>query len=157
MGQPNLNITVDRAQAARYQINVADVQDAIQTAVGGNGLTQVLQNEARYDLVMRYQAQYRDQPDAIAKIRLLSPTGERVSLARARLAKIVPITILLISMILYMMFRSFQWAALILVKVLVGTVGGFVALLITNTNFQRVERCGDAGVHQSAAGAGISD
>ena len=82
MGQPNLNITVDRAQAARYQINVADVQDAIQTAVGGNALTQVLQNEARYDLVMRYQPQYRDQPDAIAKIRLLSPTGERVSLAQ---------------------------------------------------------------------------
>src|SRR6202041_2885629 len=41
LGQPNLNVTVDRAAAARYQINVADVQDAIQTAVGGNALTQV--------------------------------------------------------------------------------------------------------------------
>ena len=51
LGQPNLNVTVDRQQAARYQINVADVQDAIQTAVGGNALTQVLQGEARYDLV----------------------------------------------------------------------------------------------------------
>ena len=46
LGQPNLNFTVDRQQAARYQINVADVQDAIQTAVGGNALTQVLQGEA---------------------------------------------------------------------------------------------------------------
>jgi cobalt-zinc-cadmium resistance protein CzcA len=82
MGQPNLNITVDRTQAARYQINVADVQDAIQTAVGGNALTQVLQNEVRYGLMMRYLPQYRDQPDAIGKIRLLSPTGERVSLAQ---------------------------------------------------------------------------
>jgi cobalt-zinc-cadmium resistance protein CzcA len=54
LGQPNLNVTVDRQQAARYQINVADVQDAIQTAVGGNALTQVLQGEARYDLVLRY-------------------------------------------------------------------------------------------------------
>ena len=36
LGQPNLNVQVDRQQAARFQINVADVQDAIQTAVGGN-------------------------------------------------------------------------------------------------------------------------
>ena len=82
MGQPNLNVTVDRDQAARYQINVADVQDAIQTAVGGNALTQVLQGEQRYDLVMRYLPQYRDDKDAIENIRLLSPTGERVSLAQ---------------------------------------------------------------------------
>ncbi len=51
LGQPNLNVQVDRQQAARYQINVADVQDAIQTAVGGNALTQVLEGEQRYDLV----------------------------------------------------------------------------------------------------------
>ena len=82
LGQPNLNVTVDRDAAARYQINVADVQDAIQTAVGGNALTQVLQGEARYDLVMRYLPQYRDTKEAIEKIRLLSPTGERVSLAQ---------------------------------------------------------------------------
>jgi cobalt-zinc-cadmium resistance protein CzcA len=82
LGQPNLNVTVDRWQAARYQINVADVQDAIQTAVGGNALTQVLQGEARYDLVMRYLPQYRDSREAIENIRLLSPTGERVSLAQ---------------------------------------------------------------------------
>src|SRR5271169_3830924 len=82
LGQPNLNVTVDRDAAARYQINVADVQDAIQTAVGGNALTQVLQEEARYDLVLRYLPQYRDTQEAIEKIRLLSPTGERVSLAQ---------------------------------------------------------------------------
>jgi cobalt-zinc-cadmium resistance protein CzcA len=82
LGQPNLNVSVDRKAAARYQINVADVQDAIQTAVGGNALTQVLQGEARYDLVLRYLPKYRDQKDAIEKIRLLAPSGERVSLAQ---------------------------------------------------------------------------
>ncbi len=82
LGQPNLNVTVDRRQAARYQINVADVQDAIQTAVGGNALTQVLQGEARYDLVLRYLPDYREKREAIEKIRLLSPAGERVSLAQ---------------------------------------------------------------------------
>jgi len=82
LGQPNLNVTVDRQKAARYQINVADVQDAIQTAVGGTALTQVLQGEARYDLVMRYLPAYRNNREAIEKIRLLSPAGERVSLAQ---------------------------------------------------------------------------
>ena len=73
---------MDRQKAARYQINVADVQDAIQTAVGGNALTQVLQDEQRYDLVLRYLPQYRDTKEAIENIRLLSPSGERVSLAQ---------------------------------------------------------------------------
>jgi heavy metal efflux system protein len=82
LGQPNLNVTVDRQAAARFQINVADIQDAIQTAVGGNALTQVLQGEQRYDLVARYLAPYRDTPEAIANIRLLSPSGERVSLTQ---------------------------------------------------------------------------
>jgi cobalt-zinc-cadmium resistance protein CzcA len=204
LGQPNLNLSVDRAQAARYQINVADVQDAIQTAVGGNALTQVLQDEARYDLVMRYLPQYRNTKEAISDIRLLSPTGERVSLAQlctigerdgateiyregnqryiaikysvrgrdlggaveeaiknvtakvqmprgyhidwegeyvsqkraqARLSVIVPLTVLLILVILYTMFRSFKWALLIMVNVLLAPIGGMLALLITHTNF----------------------
>src|SRR5258706_6779492 len=80
IGQPNLNFVVDRKGAARYQINVADVQDAIQTAVGRDALTQVLHGEARYDLVVRYQAPYRDTKEAIENIRLLSPSGARVSL-----------------------------------------------------------------------------
>src|SRR5580700_8571567 len=82
VGQPNDNFVVDRQAAARYQINVADVQDAIQTAAGGNALTQVLQGEAHYDLVMRYLPQFRNTKEAIENIRLLAPTGERVSLAQ---------------------------------------------------------------------------
>jgi cobalt-zinc-cadmium resistance protein CzcA len=82
LGQPNLNLIVDRDKAARYQINVADVQDSIQTAVGGNVVTQVLQGEKRYDLVLRYLEPYRDTKEAIANIRLLAPSGERVSLSQ---------------------------------------------------------------------------
>ena len=82
IGQPNLNLVVDRQKAARYQINVADVQDAIQTAVGGNAVSQVLQGEQRYDLVIRYLPRYRDTQEAIEGIRLLAPSGERVSLAQ---------------------------------------------------------------------------
>ncbi len=82
LGQPNLEISVDRLQAARHQINVADIQDAVQTAVGGTAFTQVLQGEARYDLVMRYQPKYRSTKEAIENIRLLAPSGERVSLGQ---------------------------------------------------------------------------
>jgi len=82
LGQPNLEVHVDREQAARYQMNVSDVQDAVQTAIGGNALTQVLQGEQRYDLVLRYLPRYRDTKQAIENIRLLAPTGERVSLAQ---------------------------------------------------------------------------
>jgi heavy metal efflux system protein len=81
-GQPNLNLTVDLDAAARFQINVADVQDAIQTAVGGNAISQVLLGEQRFDLVARYLPNFRNSREDIAKIRLLSPSGERVSLAQ---------------------------------------------------------------------------
>ena len=87
IGQPNLNYSVNREAAARFGINVADIQDSIQTAVGGNAVSQVLRGEARYDLVVRYLPQYRDTQEAIDNIRLLSPSGERVSLAQLTTVK----------------------------------------------------------------------
>jgi heavy metal efflux system protein len=204
LGQPNLNVTVDREAAARYQINVADVQDAVQTAIGGNALTQVLKGEARYDLTLRYLPKYRSTQEAIENIRLLAPSGERVSLAQlckittvdggseiyregnrryiavkysvrgrdlgstveeamkkvnekvqlpqgysvdwegeyesqkranARLLIVLPITIFIIFIILYTMFKSFKWALLIMVNIAVAPIGGLIALLITGTHF----------------------
>jgi cobalt-zinc-cadmium resistance protein CzcA len=208
IGQPNLNLTVNRAKAARYQINVADLEDAIQTAIGGNAVSQVLQNEQRYDLVLRYLPEYRDKKEVIENIRLLSPSGERVSLAQLcdiqmqdgaseiyreaseghanqryvaikysvrgrdlggaveeaikkvnaqvalpagyyinwageyesqqraqrRLALIIPLTLLLIFLILYSMFKSMKWSALILVNVFMAPVGGMLALYFSGTN-----------------------
>ena len=81
-GQPNLDLTIDRKMAARFGINVADIQDAVQTAVGGNAVSQVLIDEQRYNVVVRYQGQYRNTQQAMSNIRLLSPSGERVSLAQ---------------------------------------------------------------------------
>jgi cobalt-zinc-cadmium resistance protein CzcA len=86
IGQPNLEYTVDRAAANRFGINVADIQAAIEGAVGGtiNGapVTQVLDGEARYDVMVRYAPSFRSTPEEISNIRLLAPSGERVSLAQ---------------------------------------------------------------------------
>jgi heavy metal efflux system protein len=82
LGQPNLNIEVDRQQAARHNINVSDVQDAVETAIGGKAVSQVLQHERRYDVVARYQASYRETKEDIENVRLVSPIGERVALAQ---------------------------------------------------------------------------
>ena len=183
---------------------MADIQDAVQTAVGANALTQVQQGEARFDVTLRYQQQYRDTREAIENVRLLTPSGERVSLAQLtkasaddgaeeiyreggqryiaikysvrgrdlgstveealakvnknvklpagyhtewageyesqkradkRMDLIIPITGMAIFLILYTMFRSFKWAILILVSVIMASIGGPLALFITHTNF----------------------
>ncbi len=80
IGQPNLNLVVDRAKANRYGLSTADIQDAIETDIGGKAVGEVLQGEERYDLIVRYQPEYRSTIDNIRNIRLLAPTGERVSL-----------------------------------------------------------------------------
>src|SRR5579871_811862 len=81
-GQPNVNLVVDRAAADRFGVNVSDVQDAIETAVGGKAVSQILIGEQRYDLTIRYQAPYRKTIEDIQNIRLLAPSGERVALGQ---------------------------------------------------------------------------
>src|SRR6266481_5633752 len=66
-GQPNLEIAIDRRLAARFGINVADIQDAVQTAVGGNAVSQGLIGEQRYDVVVRYPEPYRKTQHASAR------------------------------------------------------------------------------------------
>ena len=204
LGQPNLNLSIDRQKTARYGINVSDVQDAVETAIGGKAVTQVLEGEKRYDIVVRYLPQFRDTQEAIENIRILAPGGERVSLAQLtstrvedgaseiyreansryiaikysirgrdlggaveeamkkvqqqvklptgyhidwageyesqkrsqrRLLIVLPITILIIYVILFTMFKSAKWAALTLVNVSMAPIGGILALLVTGTHF----------------------
>ena len=203
-GQPNVNLVVDRAAADRFGINVSDVQDAVETAVGGKAVSQILIGEQRYDLTVRYQAPFRQTVEDLANIRIVAPSGERVSLgqvcqvkledgasniyregnsryvaikysvrgrdlgstvrqaiedvgkkvrldegyhldwtgeyesqqrANRRLAVIVPITLLLMSFILYSAFDSWKWVGLILAVVGLSPLGGFLSLLLTGTHF----------------------
>ncbi|MDQ2947330.1 MAG: CusA/CzcA family heavy metal efflux RND transporter [Acidobacteriota bacterium] len=204
IGQPNVNLIVNRQKADRFGINVADIQDAIETAVGGKAVSQILQGEAHYDLVVRYQEPYRRTIADISNVRILAPSGERVSLgqvcdirvedgasqifregnsryvaikysargrdlgstvedamrsvqknvklpkgyhlewagefesqkrANARLSIIVPLTLGLIFLILYVMFGSLKWSSLILLSLTTVPIGGLLALLITGTHF----------------------
>ncbi len=82
IGQPNLEFAVDRKQAARYQINVADVQDAIETAVGGKAVSQVLQGEQTLRPRGALQAPYRRHAGSHPEYPLVGASGERVSLAQ---------------------------------------------------------------------------
>ena len=203
-GQPNVNLIVDRPAADRFGINVSDVQDAVETAVGGKAVSQILIGEQRYDLTVRYQEPFRKSVEDIANIRILAPSGERVSLgqlcqvkledgastiyregnsryiaikysvrgrdlgstvrdaiekvheavqfpegyhldwtgeyesqqrANRRLAVIVPITLLLMSFILYSAFDSWKWVGLILAVVALSPLGGLLSLLLSGTHF----------------------
>ena len=81
-GQPNVNLVVDRAAADRFGSNVSDIQDAVEGAVGGKAVSQILILEQRYDLTVRYQPQFRRTVENIGSIRILAPSGERVALSQ---------------------------------------------------------------------------
>ena len=204
LGQPNINISVDRAKISRYGLNVSDVQDVIETAIGGKVASQVLDGEKRFDIQVRYQPEYRTKIDAIRRIAVVTPDGFRIPLeevadiqeddgasmiyrqsgsrfiavkfsvrgrdlgstieeaqdkvhakvllpegyrldwtgefesqrrAEARLAVVVPLTVLAIFFLLYLIFDSMKWAALIMVNVALARIGGVLALYLTGTNF----------------------
>ena len=80
LGQPSLLIDVDRDKIARYGINVADINALIQTAIGGDVATQVEQGEKQFDLIVRLDQQYRDNPDEIGNILVATPGGQQIPL-----------------------------------------------------------------------------
>jgi len=204
LGQPNVNITVDRDKISRYGLNVADVQDVITTAIGGRVASQVLDGEKRFDIMVRYQSDYRDNIDKIKKASVITADGFRIPLeelskvkvedgasiiyreanrryiavkfsvrgrdlgstieeaqkvlhrkvllpegyevvwagefesqrrAEARLAIVVPLTVVAIFLVLYFVFESLKWASLIMVNVALARIGGVMALFLTGTNF----------------------
>jgi len=86
LGQPSLLIDVDRDKIARYGINVADVEAVIEAAVGGQAVTQVIQGEKLFDLVVRMQPQFRSSATSIGNLLVGAPDGEQIPLSQ--LAKI---------------------------------------------------------------------
>jgi cobalt-zinc-cadmium resistance protein CzcA len=205
LGQPSLSIQIDRDKIARYGINVDDVNALIQTAIGGDAATQVVQQEKEFDLLVRLQGQFRDNPVAIGNILVATPDGQHIPLkelaqisvtngasfiyrennsrfigvqfsvegrdlasavqdamaqvsqkvplpqgyrvdwggeyseytaSRAQLMTIVPLTLLLIFLLLFFLYRNFKFPAIALAGVLMSApVGGILALWLTGTPF----------------------
>jgi cobalt-zinc-cadmium resistance protein CzcA len=80
LGQPSLAIRINRAAIARYGINVDDINGLITTAVGGDVATQVVQGEKQFDLVVRLDQKYRDNPEEIGNILVATPGGQQIPL-----------------------------------------------------------------------------
>ena len=80
LGQPSLTININRATIARYGLNVTDINALIQTAIGGDVATQVVQEEKQFDLIVRLEHQYRDNPQAIGNILVATPAGQQIPL-----------------------------------------------------------------------------
>ncbi|MGO8929950.1 MAG: efflux RND transporter permease subunit [Limisphaerales bacterium] len=80
LGQPSLTVDIDRAKIARYGLNVADINGLIEAAVGGAAATQVVQGEKQFDLVVRLEQQFRDNPEEIRNILVAAPDGSQIPL-----------------------------------------------------------------------------
>jgi cobalt-zinc-cadmium resistance protein CzcA len=80
LGQPSLTVTANRAQIARYGLNVADINGLIEAAVGGAAATEVVQGEKLFDLVVRLEPRFRETPEAIGRILVATPDGQQIPL-----------------------------------------------------------------------------
>ena len=81
VGQPNVDIIVDHTKTNRFGINLNDIQDATEVAMGGKAVTQILDGDRRFDVVVRYQEPYRQTVQNIAQVQLLAPSGQHVALS----------------------------------------------------------------------------
>jgi heavy metal efflux system protein len=81
LGQPSLIIDVNRPELARYGVNVADVENVVQAAVGGQAATQVIQGEKLFDLVVRMEPQYRSNAQEIGNLLVPTPSGTQIPLS----------------------------------------------------------------------------
>jgi cobalt-zinc-cadmium resistance protein CzcA len=202
-GAEELQIRIDRAAAARYGINVSDVQEMIETLYGGKQLSEIVEEEERFPIAIRLPDRLRNDPQALESLQLKSPTGELVRLdqiaeirtvrgpiiinrddghrravvmsnvtgrdlgsfvkeaeaaiqqklplplgytlqwggqyenqrrAQQRLAIVFPVSILIISALLYATFGDVKQMLLILLIVPLALVGGIAALWITGIN-----------------------
>jgi cobalt-zinc-cadmium resistance protein CzcA len=199
-GQPYLNIQVDRSRIARHGINVADVQEAVETAIGGKVATEVIEGQLRVGVQVRLPEERRNSPEAIGNILVSAPSGRAVPLselaaitqtegpvqisrdnarrrvvvefnvegrdvgsvvaegqkllagrlglppgyystwggafenqqrAMQRLLLIVPVTVGVVFLLLFMTFGSLRYATLIIANLPLALIGGILGLLLT--------------------------
>jgi cobalt-zinc-cadmium resistance protein CzcA len=199
-GMPNLNLKIDRARLSRYGLTVADVQEVIETAVGGKAATEIVEGQMRVEVVVRFPEARRNSTEAIGNILVATPGGGSVPLselaqiietegpvqisrdnarrrivvefnikgrdtgsvvadgqrllssrlalppgyyatwggtfenqerAMQRLLLIVPVTLALVYLLLFLTFGSLRYASLIMLNLPLALIGGILGLLFT--------------------------
>ena len=75
-----VKIDINREKAARYNLNISDIQQVIATAVGGKNVTQTIEGQARYSVNVRYPQVFRDSPDALLLLPIVTPQGQHIAL-----------------------------------------------------------------------------
>lgn len=76
-----IKVDIKRENAARYGLNIADVQQVVATAVGGMNVTQTVEGQERYPVNIRYPQDYRDSPEQLSLLPIVTPSGQRISLS----------------------------------------------------------------------------
>jgi len=205
LGQPSLTVKINRAAISRYGLNVDDINNLITTAIGGDVATQVVQQEKQFDLVVRLDQRYRDNPDEIGNIPVATAGGQQIPLkeladiqvtngasfiyrqynsryigvqfsvdgrdlasavddaikqvnqkvtlpqsyhldwggeyteytaSRAQLNVIMPLTLFLIFLLLFVLYNNFKFPFITVLGVMLSApVGGIIVLLLTGTPF----------------------
>jgi len=82
VGKPYLHLNIDREKIARYGLNVEDIQQTIETAIGGMKISSTVEGRERYPIRVRYPRELRDSPEALAKILVATPTGAQIPLGQ---------------------------------------------------------------------------
>ena len=80
MGGYYMDFDIDRTEAARYGLTVGDVQDVIQSAIGGMNVTTTIEGLERYPVNVRYPRELRDSPEALRRVLIATPTGVQIPL-----------------------------------------------------------------------------
>jgi Cu(I)/Ag(I) efflux system membrane protein CusA/SilA len=80
IGGRYVDVEIDRKAAARFGLNVADVQQIVRTAIGGEEVTRSVEGRQRFPVNLRYPQQWRDSPDALATLPIVTPSGAHVAL-----------------------------------------------------------------------------
>ncbi|KDC55476.1 efflux RND transporter permease subunit [Pseudoalteromonas sp. S3431] len=75
-----IKVDINREKAARYSLNISDVQQVVSTAIGGTNVTQTVEGQERYPVNLRYPQAYRDSPEELMLLPIVTPTGQRIAL-----------------------------------------------------------------------------
>jgi Cu(I)/Ag(I) efflux system membrane protein CusA/SilA len=82
VGKPYLHLNIDRDEISRYGLNVEDVQQTIETAIGGMKVTSTVEGRERFPVRVRYPRELRDDPESLGKILIPTPTGAQIPLSQ---------------------------------------------------------------------------